>query len=229
MIEQNLAAVRQRIEAACKRVGRDPAGVRLLPVSKTRSVAEIRAAHQAGIIRFGENRVQEAAAKAAELAETGIEWSIIGHLQSNKAKQVAGFAVEFQGLDSLEIAEVLDRRLQSAGRALDVLIQVNTSAEATKSGLAPGEVVGFAQQLGAFSALRVRGLMTIAFPSDQRELVAPCFETMLELQRRLRDAAYPGMSFDELSMGMSGDFELAIEYGSTCVRVGSAIFGSREV
>jgi pyridoxal phosphate enzyme (YggS family) len=229
MIANNLAAIHARIEAACQRAGRDPGEVRLLPVSKTRSVAEIRDAHRAGVTRFGENRVQEAAAKAAELADTGIEWAIIGHLQSNKAKQVAAFAVEFQGLDSLEIAEVLDRRLQAAGRSLDVLIQVNTSAEATKSGLAPEQVVGFAKGLTAFHALRVRGLMTIALPSDQRDLVAPCFAKILELQRQLRDVGYPGMSFDELSMGMSADFELAIEYGSTCVRVGSAIFGSREV
>jgi len=226
-IADNLAAVRARIDAACLRAGREPASVRLLPVSKTRPAADVLAAHEAGAVRFGENRVQEAWGKARELAEAGVEWAIIGHLQVNKAKVVAGFASEFQALDSLEVAAELDKRLQAAGRQLDVLIQVNSSAEATKSGLRPDDVVAFAASLTPFDALRVRGLMTIALPSDDPALVAPCFDIMTTLQARLRDAAAPGQCYDELSMGMSGDFELAIEHGATVVRVGTAIFGAR--
>ncbi|MDR1431810.1 MAG: YggS family pyridoxal phosphate-dependent enzyme [Propionibacteriaceae bacterium] len=227
VIADNLARIRSRIESACTRVGRDSTEVELLPVSKTRSVVEISLAYAAGCRRFGENRVQEALAKAQALTATAVDWVIIGHLQSNKAKQVARFAAEFQALDSLELAVELDRRLQAQGRGLDVLIQVNTSAEASKSGLAPADVVAFAKALPVCSALRVRGLMTIALGSRERALVAPCFGSLLDLQRELRDLAPSGQSYDRLSMGMSGDFELAIEYGSTCVRIGEAVFGKR--
>ncbi|MDR1766988.1 MAG: YggS family pyridoxal phosphate-dependent enzyme [Propionibacteriaceae bacterium] len=230
VIAQAIADLRQRIESACRAAGRDPSTVRLLPVSKTRPPSDIREVYEAGCRRVGENRVQEAWAKHLELADLpDLEWAVIGHLQSNKAKVVAEFATEFQALDSLELAAALDRRLQRAGRQLDVLIQVNTSQEASKSGLAPGEVVRFAAGLTPFDALRIRGLMTIAMPSLDPALVAPCFEQLAGLQDELRQAAAPGQSYDELSMGMSGDFELAIAAGSTCVRVGTAIFGKRRI
>jgi hypothetical protein len=152
---------------------------------------------------------------------------MIGHLQSNKARLVAEFASEFQGLDSLPLAAELDRRLQAAGRQLDVLIQVNSSGEDSKFGLPPAEVAAFASDLAPFDALRVRGLMTLALPSPDADQVAACFQRVLAVQRDLRDAALDGQSFDELSMGMSGDFELAIAHGSTQVRIGTAIFGVR--
>ena len=152
---------------------------------------------------------------------------MIGHLQSNKAKLVAEFASEFQGLDSLPLAAELERRLQAAGRRLDVLIQVNSSGEDSKFGLPPAEVTAFASALAPFDALRVRGLMTLALPSPDADQVAACFQRVLAVQRDLRDAALDGQSFDELSMGMSGDFELAIAHGSTQVRIGTAIFGAR--
>ncbi|MDR1711756.1 MAG: YggS family pyridoxal phosphate-dependent enzyme [Propionibacteriaceae bacterium] len=227
VIAENLAQIRARMDAACARVGRDPRSVRLLPVSKTRTPAEIRAAYAAGCRRFGENRAQEAAAKAGELADLDIAWVIIGHLQSNKAKLVAGFAAELQSLDSEPLAAQLDARLQAAGRSMDVLIQVNTSGETTKSGLHPNEVLAFARRLTPFQSLRVKGLMTIALPAADPNLIAPCFETMRRLQRELREAAIEGQSYEELSMGMTGDFELAIAHGSTQVRVGTAIFGPR--
>lgn len=223
----NLAAVRRRLAAACTAAGRDPSEVRLLPVSKTHGEDVIRAVHAAGERRFGENRVQEAEAKAAELADTGIEWAVIGHLQTNKAKNLVRFADEFQALDSLRLAAELDKRLQAAGRGLDVLIQVNSSGEPQKFGLPPEEVEDFAAQLGAYSSLRVKGLMTLAvFSADPAE-VAPCFVRMREVQQRLRDSDRAVGTWDELSMGMSGDFELAIAHGATCVRVGQAIFGAR--
>ena len=226
-IAANIEAVRARMAVACARAGRDVASVRLLPVSKTRPAGDVAAAHAAGVVRFGENRVQEALAKAEALAGTGVEWAIIGPLQVNKAKYVARFASEFQALDRVEVAAELNKRLVVAGRQLDVLIEVNTSGEATKSGVAPSEAVAFAERLVPFDALRVRGLMTIAMPSEDPAVVAPCFETLRDVQTRLRDRGIPGQSYDELSMGMSGDFELAIEHGSTVVRVGTAIFGPR--
>ncbi|MCL1839293.1 MAG: YggS family pyridoxal phosphate-dependent enzyme [Propionibacteriaceae bacterium] len=227
LIAENLKAIETRIEAACIENGRDPKTVRLLPVTKGRSSAEILAAASCGYSKFAENRVQEAASKAETLAAYGIEWSFIGHVQTNKAKQVATFASQVQSLDSLKLASALERHLQESGKGLDVLIQVNTSAESSKSGLPPVEVVNFAKQLTAFSALRVCGLMTIALPSADQALVAACFIQLQRLQRELRELGFPGQSYDELSMGMSQDFELAIAHGSTQVRIGTGIFGSR--
>ncbi|WP_260986108.1 YggS family pyridoxal phosphate-dependent enzyme [Bordetella genomosp. 13] len=226
--QRNLAAVRARIGAACARAGRDPAGVRLLPVSKTVPEDRIRMAYAAGCRDLGENKVQEAQRKADALADLpGLRWSVIGHLQTNKAKVVARFASEFQALDSLRVAEALDRRLQAEGRSLDVMVQVNTSGEASKFGLSPSDVAAFVRALPAYSALRVRGLMTLALLSADPAHVRPCFVLLRDLRDRLRQQAPHGVALDDLSMGMSGDFELAIEEGATVVRVGQAIFGAR--
>lgn len=223
----NLSAVRDRIAAACRAADRDPAEVRLMPVSKTHGTDKILAVRAAGERTFGENRIQEAEAKASDLADTDIRWAVIGHLQTNKAKNLARFAHEFHALDSLRVAKELDKRLQNEGRGIDVFIQVNSSAEPQKFGLSPSEVEEFATQLAPFSALNIIGLMTLAvFSSDPAE-VEPCFVRMADLQRRLRDNDRAVGSYDELSMGMSGDFELAIAHGATCVRVGQAIFGDR--
>lgn len=227
-IRANLTAVQQRIDAACRRAQRDPTGVRLLPVSKTVDAARIRLAHAAGCRLLGENKVQEAYAKWEALADLpALQWSVIGHLQTNKARLVARFAAEFQALDSLRVSEVLDRRLQAEGRSLNVFVQVNTSGEASKFGLAPQEVAAFLQALPAFGALRVRGLMTLALFSADIERVRACFVRLRTLRDRLRQDAPAGVGLDELSMGMSGDFEVAIEEGATVVRVGQAIFGAR--
>jgi pyridoxal phosphate enzyme (YggS family) len=229
-VAENLAVVRGRIDRACRAVGRDPGEVRLLPVSKTHGVDAIAEAYAAGARVFGENRVQEAAGKAAHFADrTDLRWAVIGHLQTNKAKEVAGFAAEFHALDSLKIAAALDRRLQELGRGLDVFIQVNSSGEAQKSGLDPADVGQLARELGAFDALRVRGLMTLAVYSEDSAAVAACFVRMQELQLRLQNLDGAAGHYDELSMGMSGDFELAIAHGATTVRIGQAIFGERAV
>lgn len=225
---RNLAQVRARIAAACARAGGDPAQVRLLPVSKTVDAARIRLAYAAGCRELGENKVQEATWKWEAMADLAdLRWSVIGHLQTNKARQVARFASEFQALDSLRAATALERRLQAEGRGLDVYVQVNTSGEASKYGLPPDEVAGFLRQLPAFSALRVRGLMTLALLSAETARVRGCFALLRGLRDRLRQEAPDGMVLDELSMGMSGDFEIAIEEGATVVRVGQAIFGPR--
>ncbi len=226
----NLAAVRARIEAACARAGRDPASVRLLPVSKTVDEPRIRNAYAAGCRELGENKVQEALHKSQALADLAdLRWSLIGHLQTNKVRYVTRFAAEFQALDSLRVAELLDRRLQAEGRSLDVFVQVNTSDEASKFGLAPEDVPAFVRALPAFGALRVRGLMTLALFSENHAAVRACFVRLRELRDRLRQDQPAAAGLAELSMGMSGDYELAIEEGASVVRVGQAIFGARAV
>ena len=221
----NLAAIQARINAACAACGRDPAEVRLLPVSKTVPAERLHFAYDAGIRLLGENKVQEAYDKWQALsALPGLQWAVIGHLQSNKVKYVARFAAEFQALDSLDIAEALDRRLQQEGRSLDVFIQINTSDEPQKYGMAPDAAEAFIRALPAYSALRPRGLMTLALFSDDHEAVRRCFIRLRDLRDRLQQQN-PAVA--ELSMGMSGDFELAIAEGATTVRVGQAIFGAR--
>ncbi|MCG6566375.1 YggS family pyridoxal phosphate-dependent enzyme [Tessaracoccus sp. ZS01] len=224
-IAENLQRIRAEVDEAAVAAGRDPASVRIMPVSKYHSADQIREAHAAGYTLFGENRVQEMVGKHAELADEGIGFAIIGNVQSNKAKPVAELAAELQSLDSLSLAENLNRRCAALGRRLPVLVQVNTSGEAQKSGIAPEEAVGFARKVQPLEALDVRGLMTMAVFSDDDAEVAACFRRLLDVQARIRDAL--GGGYDELSMGMSGDFKLAVAHGSTCVRIGTAIFGPR--
>lgn len=220
----NLAAVEQRITNACARAGRDRASVRLLPITKTVPAHILRYAHAAGITNFGENKIQEAGSKHEQLADLAIDWSIVGHLQTNKVKYLTRFAREFQALDSVRLAEMLDTRLDRENRSLDVYVQVNTSAEESKYGLRPDELLPFLVELKRFPRLKPRGLMTLAVFSTDLEKVRPCFD-------RLRDLRDTAQQYDpairELSMGMSNDFEEAIVQGADVVRVGEAIFGKR--
>jgi PLP dependent protein len=226
-VAANLARVRADVDAACEAAGRDPREVRLLPVSKTHPVAVLETAYEAGVRLFGENRVQEASEKAEALSAGGghadLRWAMIGHLQTNKVRQLASFAHEFQALDSLKVARGLDRALHELGRTLDVFVQVNSSAEPQKFGLAPAEVADVVAELADLPTLHVRGLMTVAVQSDDEREVAACFAHMTEL----REALPEHLCGRELSMGMSGDFGLAIAHGATTVRVGQAIFGAR--
>lgn len=227
-LRQNLATVRARIDQACVQAGRDPQEVRLLPVSKTHPADYLRLAYAAGCRRLGENKVQEAYQKWQELEDLkDLEWSVIGHLQTNKAKYVARFASEFHALDSLRLAQALDQRLTIEDRYLDVLVQINTSGEESKYGIDPEQAPELITQLGQFSRLRVRGLMTLAMNSENDQAVRGCFIQLRELRDSLQDIAPQGMQLTELSMGMSGDFELAIAEGATIVRIGQAIFGAR--
>lgn len=221
----NLAAVRARIDAAAIRAGRDPARIRLLPVTKTHPVAVLEQAYAAGARLFGENRVQEAVEKAEHFADRpDLGWAMVGHLQTNKAKQVAGFADEFHALDSVKVAAALAKGLRERGRTLDVYLQVNSSGEPQKFGQPPEAMAAFAREIARFEELRVRGLMTLAVFSEDQRAVRACFERMVELRNRLDE----DLCGRELSMGMSGDFELAIAHGATTVRVGQAVFGTRE-
>jgi pyridoxal phosphate enzyme (YggS family) len=219
-----LAAVRAGIAAACAQAGRDTAEVTLLPVSKTFDAQVVREAVGLGLHRFGENKVQEIQAKSVALADERLDWVVIGHLQTNKAKAVAAMASEVQSLDRLDLAIALDKALQAQGRGIDVLVQLKTSREESKFGLVPEALPGFLDQMRAFSSLRVRGLMTLAEASEDEDVVRGCFRALYHWRNRGREA---GFSLDRLSMGMSGDFALAISEGSTEVRIGSAIFGAR--
>lgn len=224
----NVNVVNERIAKACQRSGRPADSVRLLPISKTRGGSAIRLAYDAGIRNFGENKVQEAQQKWEATSDlTDVHWSIVGHLQTNKAKTVARFASEFQALDSSRVAAELDRHLSREGRQLDVFIQVNTSNEASKYGLLPEEVRAFMKAIAPLSTLRVRGLMTLAIFSDEKERVRDCFVRLRELRDHLLQEVPDPALLEHLSMGMSGDFEIAIEEGATIVRVGQAIFGAR--
>ena len=223
-LADNWAQIRRRVDAACREAGRDPAEVAILPVSKTFGPELIRAGVALGMHRFGENKVQEIRDKAAPLADCGIDWVMIGHLQTNKAKDVARLVSEVQSLDRLELAEALDRRLQHEGRAIDVLVQVKTSTEPSKYGLPPEQLPGFLDMLRGYDTLRVRGLMTLAIHSSEPLEVRACFRLLRELRDR---AIAQGHGIQRLSMGMSGDFPLAIAEGASEVWIGTAIFGNR--
>jgi PLP dependent protein len=220
----NWAQVRQRVADACREAGRDPASVNILPVSKTFGAETVRSAAAMGLRRFGENKVQEIRDKELVLADLDLEWVVIGHLQTNKAKDVARLASEVQTLDRLELAEALHRRLEVEGRTIDVLVQVKTSPEPSKHGLPPEQLPGFLETLKNFGSLRVGGLMTLAINSPDPRAVRDCFRQL----RDLRDLAEQnGHRLPRLSMGMSGDFALAIAEGATEIRIGTAIFGGR--
>lgn len=220
----NLAAVEDCIVRACARAGRERASVRLLPITKTVPAHILRFAFRAGIRAFAENKIQEAASKREALSDLAIDWSIVGHLQTNKVKYLTRFAIAFHALDSERLADRLNARLEREDRVLDVYVQVNTSGEDSKYGLHPDALLPFIDTLNRFPRLKPRGLMTLALFSSDMAKVRPCFQ----LLRRLRDEAVKrNAALSGLSMGMSGDFEAAIEEGATVVRVGQAIFGER--
>ena len=223
--QERLSSIQARINAACQRCGRNPSEIVLLPVSKTFDAPIVREAVAAGLHRFGENRVQEVRDKAPLLEDLSVEWVLIGHLQTNKAKDAAQLVGEVQSLDRLSLAEALDKRLTKLGKALSVLIQVKTSPEPSKFGLEPTELLRFLEQLKDYPTLRPAGLMTLAIHSDDEAAVRSCFRTLRELRDQAVQAGHD--TVQRLSMGMSGDFEWAIEEGSTEVRIGSLLFGER--
>jgi len=226
-LKERLADIEQRIVLACEHAQRNANSVTLLPVSKTFDASVMREAVALGLHRFGENRLQEIAQKAPDLSDCDVQWVVIGSVQTNKAKEVAKYATELQSLDRIELALALDKRLQDNGRKLDVLVQVKTSPEESKSGLAPELLEGFLREIAQLPTSRVKGLMTMAILSDDTQAVRECFVKLRLLRDAMQALAIEGISLERLSMGMSGDFEIAIEEGSTEIRVGSALFGSR--
>lgn len=212
--------------AACERAGREPDSVRLLLATKTVEPARIRVAIEAGETLVAENRVQEVRPKFEALEDLRYERHFIGHLQSNKINALVPYISCLETLDRLSLARKLQNRLAREGETLEVLVQVNTSGEPTKAGLDPDEVEPFIRTIAGLDALKVRGLMTIGLNAEP-EVARPSLASLREIAGRIREENIEGVAMEELSMGMTGDLEVAIEEGSTIVRVGSAIFGSR--
>ncbi|MCL0088444.1 YggS family pyridoxal phosphate-dependent enzyme [Dehalococcoidia bacterium] len=217
-IEHNIQEVTRRIVLACERAGRSPEEVTLVAVTKTVGPAAIRAAFQAGLRHFGENRVQEAKPKLGELENirTQCTWHMVGHLQTNKAKTAGALFDIIQSVDSVRLAEFLSRHAQ---KTIPILLEVNIAGEASKSGFSTGEVFSAMKEIGRMPNLEIKGLMTIAPLASDPEEVRPVFRLLRELRN--------SMGLDHLSMGMTDDFKVAIEEGSTMVRIGRAIFGER--
>jgi len=227
-IERNLAVVHQRIRQTVERTGRPTDSVKLLLATKTVHPELIAKAIAAGELLIGENKVQEFRDKDPVLKDLPVRRHFIGHLQSNKVKDVLKYADLIESLDRSDIAEALHRRLDATGRNLEVMIQVNTSFEKSKFGIDPGEVFQFIQELRKYPTLKVTGLMTIGLFDADPEKVRPSYTLLRYLRDEIiAENLLPAETFRELSMGMSGDLETAIEEGATIVRVGTAIFGQR--
>lgn len=225
-IAANLQKIREQIATAAFAAKRDPAEVRLVAVSKTKPAALVDEAARAGQLLFGENYVQEFVAKSGEVVAP-VTWHFIGHLQSNKVKQIAGIVAMIHSVDRLSLAEEIDRQWGRIGQVCAILIQVNVSGEATKSGTTSEEATNLVRQVALLENVRICGLMTMPPFFDNPEAARPYFRELRLLAAEIGAHAIPGVSMKELSMGMSGDFEAAIAEGATLVRIGSALFGSR--
>jgi len=225
-VKENLRRVQERIAAAARRAGREPSEIVLVGASKSVDVEHIRAAIEAGLQHIGENYAQEAWAKYQQIGDA-VTWHFIGRLQTNKAKLVVRFCRFVQSLDRLALAEELDKRAKQMGRFIECLVEVNIGGEATKGGVPPEEVASFLRQISGLTNLRVVGLMAMPPYFPDPEDVRPYFHAMAELFERLKREGLSGGEMRYLSMGMSHDFEVAIEEGANMVRVGTAIFGPR--
>jgi len=220
----NIQEVQERIRAACGRVGRDPASVALLAVAKTQPAEMVQAAAACGLTLFGENKVQEAKAKIP-LCPSRLRWHMVGHLQSNKAREAVELFEMIQSVDSLRLAEEINKRAEQAAKRMPVLLEVNLAGEASKFGYAPERLLAELKDLNALPRLEIHGLMTVPPWLPVAENVRPHFRRLRELRERAE--AVLGAPLPVLSMGMTGDFEVAIEEGATLVRIGTAIFGER--
>ena len=230
-IPENIAELQAKLERTAKRAGRSPSEIVLMAVTKTHAPERIREAYAAGLRLFGENRVQEFSAKASSLSDLpGVEWHMIGHLQSNKAAKAVELFSAIDSIDSLKLAEKLNTSAQALHKTLDVLIEVNVGGEAAKSGVAPDshELENLLTTAPRLEALKFRGLMTVPPHTEDPEGARPYFRQLRTLRDQIAARKLPAISMDILSMGMSHDFEVAIEEGSTCIRIGTAIFGERD-
>jgi hypothetical protein len=226
-IADNLAAVRSRIERAATRSGRPASSIRLVAISKTFGPEHVRAAHAAGQVDFGENKVQEALEKREALADLNLRWHLVGHLQSNKARKAVGPFALIHSLDGADLLSRLDRAAGEAGQPVDTLIQVDLAGEATKFGAPAAELPGLFEAASRARHVRVAGMMLLPPWSDDPEFARPYFRRLRQLRDEFLARGVPSAMLAELSMGMSHDFEVAIEEGATLVRVGTAIFGPR--
>jgi len=224
---EKIAHIRERIRQAAISCGRDPEAIRLVAVTKTVLQEHIRQAIDAGLRIFGESYIQEAVTKIDTIADKEVSWHFIGHLQSNKAKIAVRCFDLIHSVDSLSLAEALNRQAERINKIQNILVQVNISRESTKSGTAVQEAIELVNAIRWMENLSVKGLMTIPPFFDQPEKVRPYFKALADLKNQIRKQSIPGNEMNELSMGMTGDFEVAIEEGSTLVRIGTAIFGER--
>ena len=220
----NFESVQQRIRAACARVGRDPASITLLAVSKGQPPEIVRAAADLGQTLFGENRVQEAKAKIP-LCPGRVRWHMIGHLQSNKCRDAVQVFEMIESVDSLALAQEIDKWADKAAKTMPILLEVNIAGESSKFGYQPEQLLAELEQINALRKIEIHGLMTIAPWSPEPEKVCPVFRQLAELKRQCEKLL--GAPLPHLSMGMRGDFEVAIEEGATLIRIGTALFGSR--
>ena len=225
-LEANFRSIRQRIEQACARASREPASVQLVAVTKGHPPETIEAAAQLGQMVFGESRVQEAKAKIP-LCPGRLQWHLIGHLQSNKCRDAVHFFNMIESVDTAKLAEELDKWADKLTRRVPILLEVNVAGEASKFGLKPDDVLNQLQQINSLRRLEIHGLMTIAPWTPEPEKVRPFFRQLRELKEQCENVV--GAPIQHLSMGMSADFEIAIEEGATMVRIGTALFGPRSV
>ena len=228
-LRARLADVRARIARAAGRAGRDPASIRLVAVSKTFPADYVRAAADAGQIDFGENKVQEALAKMDETADLPLQWHLVGHLQSNKARKAGARFDVVHSIDDAALIARLDEAAAAAGRRVEVLVQVDLAGETTKYGAGQNELLSIFTAARTARAVQVSGLMLIPPAVEDPEQARPFFRRLRAVRDRLRDEGVEPAMLNELSMGMTHDFEVAIEEGATIVRIGTAIFGSRPV
>ena len=227
-MKTQINTIRDRIRSTALAAGRQPETVRLVAVSKTVPAERVREAVANGVALLGENYIQEAREKIETLSDLDVAWHFIGHLQSNKAKYAVRLFDMIHSVDSLKLARELDNQAAKNGKVQDILIQVNTSKEASKSGVYEEEALALVRQASRMEHVCIKGLMTLPPYFNAPEKVRPYFRALRELRDRLRNEALPGVSMDELSMGMTGDFETAIQEGATLVRIGTAIFGERQ-
>ena len=227
-IIHNLNVLLKRIENACINAGRNPKEVKLLMATKTVSADRIKIALQTGQTLIAENKVQEVKEKYEDLKNIPHTSHFIGHLQTNKIKDILKYGVQcVQSVDRLDLAEKLHQKLLAEEREMDILIQVNTSNEESKFGVSPENTLDLVKEISTLSTLKIKGLMTIGLFSSEEERVRTCFQLLKRLQQEITNLNLPNVEMKELSMGMSGDLEIAIQEGATIVRVGTAIFGER--
>lgn len=225
---EKLISVQKEVRRICIETGQSPDSCRVLPVSKTISAEVLRSLCQSGQISFGENKVQELSLKREALRSFHPEWHFIGHLQTNKVQDCIPEVRMIHSVDRLKLGRILDQHLQKAGRSMEILVQVNTSGEASKFGVSPDQAIHLVRELSQFETLKIKGLMTLAVLSKKTLEVRKCFRLLKTVSTQIQHEAIEGVEMVELSMGMSSDYKTAVEEGSTIVRVGQEIFGPRE-
>ena len=228
MIAESVDTIREKIDRACRRSGRPVSDVTLLAVSKTFPADRIGEVVSCGVLDIGENYVQELLGKKESLADERIRWHFIGHLQSNKAKYIAGWIHLIHAVDSTRLAEEINRKGENAGRTIDILIEVNSTGEESKFGVSPRDAEGLVRSIEHCEHIRISGLMTMSLFLPDPEASRPFYRSMKQLRERLSRINQNNVEMHHLSMGMTGDFEVAIEEGATIVRIGTALFGKRK-